>query len=78
MFGTNTENNKWHRWQGELDTVEIGQSSFFYTVTQVCTKGNSLHLTTAGDGGEKLPEPLFLLLEEEKKNKLVFKGLQSV
>lgn len=53
--------------------MEIRQSSFFYIVTQVCTKGNILHLSTAGDGGKKLPEPLFLLLEEEKKINLSLK-----
>lgn len=52
----------------ELDTMEIRQSSFFNIVTQMCTKGNILHLSTVGDGREKLSEPLFLLLEEKKIN----------
>ena len=46
--------------------MEIRQSSFFYIVTQMCTKGNIFHLATVGDGGKKLPKPLFPLLEEKK------------
>ena len=46
--------------------MEIRQSSFFYIVTQMCTKGNIFHLSTVVDGGKKLPKPLFPLLEEKK------------